>query len=162
MWVKLLSLGPEQWEGTLDNEPSDMPQLRPGNRIAFQPFHIIDLQYSDDRDVPSLLPNRQYWDRCVVDRCVLDDNVPVHYLYREQPDLGQDRDTYADSGWRIRGDYRNISGEQLDQRDVEYIALGKVLNADDSWLHLIDSPVGTAWLRNFATDQYEMEYKDPH
>ncbi|EGF91960.1 hypothetical protein ABI_03920 [Asticcacaulis biprosthecium C19] len=60
----------------------------------------------------------------------------------------------------MRGDYRDISEEELESRDVTYIALGKVLNVDDSWLDLIDSPIGSAFLRNFETGQYEPEEPD--
>jgi len=160
MWVEVTSASGENLIGKLDNTPSDMPQLKPGDVIHFQRFHIIDVQ--SDREPPKeSLAQRQYWDRCMVDRCVVDDNVPVYYIYREEPDLDKDGDKYPDSGWRIRGDYRDISDEELDARKAAYIALGKVLNADDSWLHLIDSPIGSAFLRNFETGEYEVYDRDP-
>ncbi|MDI1295132.1 MAG: DUF2185 domain-containing protein [bacterium] len=155
MWVILDSRGPKEWQGRLDNSPSDMPQLQAGDQICFQPHHIIDLQFEGEREVPEQIPVRQYWDRCLVDNCVVDDGVPVHYIYREAADLAQKGDRYPDSGWRIRGDYRATSDDDLSKRPMEYIAIGKVLNADDSWLYLIDEPIGCAYIRNFATETYE-------
>ncbi|KAA9018242.1 immunity protein Imm33 domain-containing protein [Sphingobium limneticum] len=155
MWAEVKNIAPEGWTGALANTPCDMPQLREGSRLTFQPFHIIDLIYEGDREAPPGLPRREYWDRCMVDSCVLDEGVPVYYIYRDEPDMGDEDDKYPDSGWRIRGDYRDLNDEQLHARKHDYIAIGKVLNADDSWLHLIDSPVGSAWLRNFETGGYE-------
>lgn len=154
MWVEVTSVSGENLAGKLDNTPSDIPQLKPGAVIHFQRFHIIDVQSGSELPTENKA-QRQYWDRCMVDRCILDEGVPVYYLYREEPDLGEKGDKYPDSGWRIRGDYRNISDEDLDARKAGYIALGKVLNADDSWLHLIDAPIGSAFIRNFDTGQYE-------
>jgi len=84
----------------------------------------------------------------MVDRCILDDGVPIYFLYREEPDLARPDDAYPDSGWRIRGDYRALSDDEFDARKQDYVAMGKVLNADDSWLHLIDAPTGSAFLRD--------------
>lgn len=158
MWVRVREVTPSGLCGELNNEAFDMPQLELGHSIRFQAFHIIDID--TDRTLPDELPRKEYWDRCIVDRCVLDDGVPVSFIYREEPDLAQPDDKYPDSGWRVRGDYRDISEEELESRDVTYIALGKVLNVDDSWLDLIDSPIGSAFLRNFETGQYEPEEPD--
>jgi hypothetical protein len=155
MWVEVKSIAPDGWTGILANTPSDMPQLREGSPLIFHPFQIIDLIYDGDRQGPAEPPRRAYWDRCMVDRCVVNDGVPVYFLYREQPNMTEEGDSDPDSGWRIRGDYRDLSDEQLNTRKADYIAIGKVLNADDSWLHLIDSPIGSAWLRNFETGEYE-------
>jgi len=38
-----------------------------------------------------------------------------------------------------------------------YVALGAVLNQDDSWLHLIDEPVGARYMRDFRRDTYVAE-----
>ena len=153
MWVEVDVVEPEGVVGKLDNMPSDMPQLKPGDTVRFQPFHIIS--FFTDKVLPDEAPQRQYWDRCMVDRCVIDAKVPVYYIYREEPDIGEEGDRYPDSGWRLRGDYRDITDEALAERDTLYIALGSVLNADDSWLHLIDFPIGSAFLRNFETGKYE-------
>lgn len=157
MWVLVASISGDQLQGVLENVPWDMPQLQLGEIVAFCRSDIIDVQWAEERaqPPPAAPPCREYWDRCMVDICVVDDGVPVHYLYREAPDLEAEGDKYPDSGWRIRGDYREVDDDEVDKRDAEYIALGKVLNADDSWLHLIDAPVGSAFLRNWETGAFE-------
>lgn len=159
MWVKVTDVTPKYVIGALRNTPLDMPQLKVGSEIRFQPFHIID--FDTERDLPDEPKQKQYWGRCMVDRCILDEDVPVYYLYREEPNLDEPGDKYPDSGWRIRGDYRNVSDEEFEARKAAYIALGKVLNADDSWLHLIDSPIGSAFMRNFETGEYEIYEREP-
>ncbi len=153
MWVEILSVERDTLSGKLLNKPFDMPQVKTGTFVQFQRFHIIDV--TSERPLPEDPPQRDYWDRCMVDRCVLDRQEPVYYIYRETPDMTEEGDKYPDSGWRIRGDYRHISDDELEARKASYIALGKVLNVDDSWLHLIDSPIDTAFIRNFETGQYE-------
>ncbi|MBO9698539.1 MAG: DUF2185 domain-containing protein, partial [Sphingopyxis sp.] len=124
--------------------------------VRFERHHIIDLIWSDERETqpPPAPPRREYWERCFVDSCVLDGDVPVYYLYREEPDDTDDDDTYPDGGWRIRGDWRDISEEEFEERKCDYIAVGKVLNEDDSWLHLIDAPTGSAFIRDDETGEF--------
>lgn len=160
MWVEVTSVSGEELTGSLLNQPFDMPQLKPGAQIQFKQFHMIDI--TSERELPLDEPKqKQYWDRCMVDRCVVDEGIPVYYLYREEPDLAAPDDKDPDSGWRIRGDYRNVSDEDFEARKAAYIALGKVLNADDSWIHLIDSPIGSAFMRNFETGEYEIYEREP-
>lgn len=148
MWVMITQAAGEALTGRLDNAPSELHQLRPGDIVQLKRHQVIDILWDEAREIapPSAPPRRDYWERCLVDRCVLDDGVPVYYLYREAPEPSEADDSYPDSGWRIRGDYRDMSDEDLNARAVDYIALGKVLNADDRWRHLIDEPVGSAFI----------------
>ena len=155
MWVLVTEIHDNAFAGTLDNDPADMPQLQYGDRVDFQPFHIIDISWADEAKAARFAEEeKQIWDRCLVDRCVIDDGVLVHYLYREDPDLEEEDDKFPDSGWRIRGDYRHISDAELDDREVAYVAMGLVLNVDDSWLHLIDEPIGSEYIRDFDTGEF--------
>jgi hypothetical protein len=43
----------------------------------------------------------------------------------------------------------------MGERGAAYVALGAVLNRDDSWLELIDAPIGSAFMRDFETGAYE-------
>ncbi|MGY2732581.1 immunity protein Imm33 domain-containing protein [Sphingomonas sp. UYP23] len=150
MWVTLTSAEGDALVGTLDNVPFDMPQLRIGASISFQRCDIIDVQWNADRTAspPPPDPGREYWDRCLVDACVVAGTSPVGYLYREEPDLGQASDTFPDSGWRIRGTDAAISVDERNGDSPNYVALGAVLNRDDSWLALIDAPVGSRFVRD--------------
>ena len=158
MWVIVSTVDGDAMTGALANEPYDIPQLKPGDEIRFRRSDIIDVELAgDDRNRIGLVERREFWDRCLVDRCVVQDGVRVGYLYREAPSLAGPSDRCPDSGWRIRGEQGDESDAAMDAREADYIALGAVLNEDDSWLHLIDEPVGTAWLRNPDTGEFEVE-----
>lgn len=156
MWVKITTMNGNDLIGKLDNVPYDMPQLKPDDLIAFKRSDVISILWDEARTIapPSAPDRREYWDRCLVDACVVDGQVSVYYLYREEAEPGEPDDSYPDSGWRIRGDYLDISQEELEAREVRYLALGVVLNMDDSWLHLIDAPIGSAFIRDEATGEF--------
>lgn len=155
MWVTISSADGDLLTGRLDNTPSDMPQLRAGRKVTFRRADVIDILWAEDRAAkpPPPAERRQYWERCMVDSCVLEGDTPVDYLYRETPDLGQPEDEHPDSGWRIRGTDEGIAEDERAGRGPEYIAIGKVLNQDDSWLHLVDAPIGSAFIRDRDTGQ---------
>ncbi len=157
MWVEVTGIDGDQLTGNLANTPLDMPQLSAGDRIRFHRWQIIDLRWGDDRSTtpPPAPEPREYWDRCMVDDCVMNGRSLVHYLYREAPDLGRPEDRFPDSGWRIRGSDEAIAADEAAGLAPKYIALGAVLNRDDSWLHLIDAAEGSAYRRDPASQKFE-------
>ena len=163
MWVKITEREGDNFVGLLDNIPFDMPQLSPGDRVEFSLKHIIDIDWDDEELEKRRLnrrEKRQYWDRCLVDKVVLSHKIPVQYIYRETPDMGNDDDKYPDSGWRIRGNIDLMTQEQYDNEDASYIAIGKVLNIDDSWLDLVDSPIGSRFFKNEETGKFEADTEE--
>lgn len=151
VWVRVESANPDWIEGTLDSEPSDMPLLPIGSKIRAPRTHIINILFDSPEKEAALKsePPREFWERCLVDQAILDGKLPVHCIYRQAPNLTRDGDKFADSGWRVMGDMRNASEEELAERKLAYVALGAVLNRDDSWVHLIDEPIGSAYERDF-------------
>ncbi|KGB53032.1 hypothetical protein FG91_02962 [Sphingopyxis sp. LC81] len=156
MWVIVTDADGANMAGTLDNEPSDMPQLKAGDRINFCRDHIIDIIWDDDRVTPPPPSprSRDYWDRCFVDNAILDGRRKVEFLYREEPEPPREGDKFPDSGWRIESDPPELSDIESSSPPFSYVALGAVLNRDDSWLHLIDEPVGNAFERDPGTGQF--------
>jgi hypothetical protein len=150
MWIRVTSARSDWLEGTLESQPHDMPELPQGAILQLPRSHVVDVILADAaRTPPTVKPKREYWARCIVDQCVLVRELKVGYLYREAPVMTKEDDRFPDSGWRIRGDPRGASVEQLGSREVAYIALGAVLNRDDTWLHLIDEPVGARFEKDF-------------
>lgn len=147
MWVKVCSASHTWVEGPLESDPCDMPGVVRGATVRVPRTHVMDVIFQDP-EIEAALPmdsRREYWERCMVDQVVLDGKLPVHIIWREEPNLTQNDDQFPDSGWRIRGDMRGVSVEELSERKTAYVALGAVLNQDDSWIDFIDEPVGVAY-----------------
>ncbi len=142
MWVKVEEVLPDGFAGRLDTTPSDMPQLAPGAALFVPRDWTIDIDWAEGHEPPEYPPRRDYWERCMVDACVLEGRSLVDYLYRETGDLHGPDDEHQDSGWRIRGTGAGIAEDEQLGRSPSYVALGAVLNQDDRWLHLIDEAVG--------------------
>ena len=153
MWVLIEEIDGDRFRGRLANKP-DEPILARGDKVEFERRHILDVNYAEGKAEPVVQPARSYWSRCLVDKCVLNEAVPVEYIYRETPEDSKEGE-YPDSGWRIRGRQGDATDEQMDEREVSFVALGAVLNRDDSWLDLIDAPIGSAFKRNCETNRYE-------
>lgn len=133
MWLEIISRDGEQFVGRLDNTPRFIPDLHINDEILFSSCHIIQSQRDDP--VPSLAD--RYTERCFVTSTVLNDQCPVHALYREEVDAeGEER---RFSGWTL------MAGDETDDYcDVpdnwHFVSLGAVFNIDDSFRSLIDQP----------------------
>lgn len=156
MWVLVQTVEGDHLTGRLDNVPAEpTAPLRAGDVVRFRREQIIAIDWARPEQAPEPVARRGYWQRCLVDACVLEGEMPVGFLYRESPDMTEAGDADPDSGWRIRGRMDDASDAEIDAREARYVALGAVLNRDDSWLELIDAPVGACFRRNVATGAYE-------
>ena len=148
LWFTVLSVSDDQFEARLESEPYDMPSFPKGRIIEVPRQAIVGLVFADER--PRIPEPRQYWERCFVDGSVLEGTRRIAYLYREDPETSTG-DTFPDSGWRVRASTAGQSALEAEKEAVQYVALGAVLNKDDSWLRLLDSPVGSSFRRDFET-----------
>lgn len=158
MWVTVREAEGENLSGVLENQPFEKTStLNVGARVYFKRYNIQSVQWANPKSAPQPDEYREYWERCLVDECVVDGSAPVEYIYREEPDMQQDGDKYPDSGWRIRGQMGSMTDEELAVRKPQYISVGVVLNKDDSWINLIDAPIGSRFMRDFDKNVYNLE-----
>jgi hypothetical protein len=153
MWVKVTTKSGLSFEGTLENEPWEKG-LEPGLAVKFGIENILDIEWANPDDHAEFHAHHTFLGRCLVDDCVIYDAVPVQYIYREEPEPFEEGETYPDSGWRIRGQFDHPGAPALGERKLSYVALGAVLNQDDSFLPMLSAEVGAAFERNFATGDY--------
>lgn len=141
MWVSVHSRNEDgQFTGTLQDTPHFIKDLKPGAMVTFEEKHVIgdDLPADDDDDdIVS-----RYYPRCLVTRRVLYDGAKVTCLHREVPDPRGQGPIAGDSGWRL------LAGDETPEymsnpENVFYVSLGAVLNRDDRFVHLLDSPIGS-------------------
>ncbi len=143
MWVLVETIEPlGHFTGKLDNMPGYIEDLKAEDPVAFEARHIINTQHDNDDN----LVNR-YAGLCFVTKKILEDGAPVGYLYREEPDNGND------SGWRFTAN--DESDDYIhDSANVALVSLGAVLSVDDRFIALLDSPAGSAYAFDHDTQQF--------
>ena len=156
MWVLVDRIDDGILHGILDNEPHDMPLIARGDKVSVPITHVISVQFDDPAKAPPSAQPDDYFERCFVDACVVEGRSRAVYLYRENSDMTREGDPAPDSGWRIRGTQAAIDEDAKLGAEPMYIALAKVLNADDRWLHLIEAPIGST----FQWDDDLQSYSD--
>ncbi|WP_170400560.1 immunity protein Imm33 domain-containing protein [Ruegeria arenilitoris] len=155
MWVIVEHRDGTNLLGRLDNTPDDIPGLNPGDPVEFQIHHVIDVDWEDPELNARFASDFNNWfARCFVDDAVLERRARVGFIYREDPEHDEE-DKYPDTGWRIRADVEQLSQEEYDDTPCSYVAIGAVLNCDDSFVHLLSEPVGSRFLRTEG-DTYEL------
>lgn len=158
MWVIIENGDGAHLRGRLASEPLEpTASVQTGDTVRFERSDVIAISWADTSKPSAPRTVREYWDYCLVDECVLDGSEPVEFIYREAPNTDRNGDKYSDSGWRIRGRIGKSTDNEVEARRARYVALGVVLNRDDSWLHLIDGPVGARYMRDFNRGVYVAE-----
>jgi hypothetical protein len=163
-WFDVHSADGEWIEGKIVKDPDLGDDHHPilDQVIRVPKRTIWDIRFEDPQKDELLreVPRRKYANYCLNDWHVQFCRS-VQYVYRVEPCLTMEGDEFPDSGWRIKGNRRAFSEEEFWSLEAtKYYPLYLALNKDDSWLHLIDKPVGTAFKRDRKTGLF-VEVKAP-
>ena len=86
MWVLVEKTDGDELRGVLKNHPDEPTSpLKEGDPVAFKREHILAIEWDNPDGAPPGLNRREFWDRCLVDQCVLDGEEPVEYLIAKNP-----------------------------------------------------------------------------
>jgi hypothetical protein len=139
MWVEMREVRDGRFVGALDNEPSFIVDLEPGDAVHFGPEHVAAIY-----DSPSGLqiPFAKF---ALVTRDVFEDRrFPVE-AYRVEP-------TAEDSsGWTLIGP----EGDAGDTGDLRRVLVGDLIEWFRTLDSILDEPVGTRWTWNPERLEYE-------
>lgn len=143
MWVVVDSIEPDgKFAGRLNNHPAWIKDLKLDDLVVFDASHIINTEHDDDDNLVE-----RYIKRCYVTNRILREGAKVGYLYREAPD------NERDSGWRITAN--DESDEYMSEsKNFAFVSLGAVLSRDDSFVHLLDAPEGSAFAFDVRTKSF--------
>lgn len=140
MWVEITAIQNGKYSGTLANDPYYIKDLKHKDVLAFEARHIIQV-YDLDETEPHF--TEKYLHRCIATQKVLYENTKIKYFYRQES-LGELQNGIYDTGWVF------MAGDETDEylenvENLHMVSLGAVLNKDDSFVHLLDEPVGSAF-----------------
>jgi hypothetical protein len=89
MWVQVAGRDGDNYTGFLDNQPSLIMTLKPGDHIKFRAEHVAAIAY----DVAALGYDPLL--KVMVNRKVVQEDVPPHRAYKDEPARPDD------SGWTV-------------------------------------------------------------
>ncbi len=113
--------------------------------MRFADYHIISVLEPKFSSAEDDHAEARAFSRCRVDPAIIDDGARIGTIERLAPDPGEGA-RFSDTGWRIFAE----GAPRPDADDMLYLAIGVVLNKDDSILPYLDAPVGTSLRRNAA------------
>ena len=143
MWIAVDGVGPDgTFQGRLNSNPQYIEDCAAGDRIQFLAKHIIQTEHD-----PRENPVARYARDCFVTLRVVRDGARVGCLYRAKPEAD------VDSGWRI------MAGDEPESyfaihSNIVCTSLGSVLNRDDSFRDLLQSPIGSTFRRDPGTGAF--------
>jgi hypothetical protein len=136
MWVEVREVHPHGYLGALDNVPSFLAELQPGDLIAFGAEHVIALEQS-----PTGLP-LPYGQYALVSKDIIESDAWPTAAYRETPAAADS------SGWVLTA---STSKEPLVPILVDdLVTQFRILDS------ILDEPVGTQWVWNPDTVEYTL------
>ena len=143
MWVIVDQIQSDgRFIGRLDNSPHWIEDLKRGDEVVFDARHIINTEHDSDDNIVE-----RYIKRCYVTQKVLREGARVGYLYREEPE------SEHDSGWGFTAG--DESEEYMDDaKNIAFVSVGLVLSKDDSFIDLLDAPVGASFVRDAETGAF--------
>ena len=141
MWVQVLEARPGSYAGALDNVPSFIADLQPGDRIEFAPEHVCAIELPGAAPVP-------YGEAVVVSRLVADEGAWPGELRRYPP---------PEPGWSGWFVFACIEGDEFrrDQGNFSPMSVDELLRRFRVLDSVLDEPVGTGWVWNPDALEYE-------
>ncbi|WGW02473.1 immunity protein Imm33 domain-containing protein [Tropicibacter oceani] len=125
--------------GVLDNQPFGFEGLSVGAPVTFRDFHVIALMQPRHPDPHGDAQEDAMFARCHVARSILSGQARIARIERHAPGEGGD---HVETGWRLQAE----GDAPLDT--LQHVAIGAVLNLDDSILPYLDAPVGARFERD--------------
>lgn len=130
MWVEVDGRDDRGWTGRLSNVPFGLRAIQLDDTIQFQDYHIIDvdpLRLEDEDPVAQ----GAYFARCHVAQDIIDGKDTVQRIERREPRAPDPNTDIQDTGLFLFGT------KDTRTEDMAYVALGAVLNRDDSMLGIL-------------------------
>lgn len=143
MWVTFEGRDADGMFGKLDNQPVGISGLALHDPVRFQDFHIVSVLNPRCTTGEEQAEEDRYFARCRVERAIIEGRARVALAERhDRQDVAQVK--FPDTGWRFYS--TDTPDMQLD--DMNFVAVGVVLNKDASLLDVLHLPVGTVVRRN--------------
>jgi Uncharacterized protein conserved in bacteria (DUF2314) len=90
MWVEVKRIDDGALLGSLGNVPDEPTSpLQKGDLVSFKSSDILAISWTNPASAPRPPEYREYWERCLLDECVLEGGQAVEFIYREEPDMAQ-------------------------------------------------------------------------
>ena len=150
MWVEVLDQRPDgHAHGRLRNHPARLQALQIGDMVAFEPEHVISIEYTDDE----LGYSQDQW--AIIDRAITDDDrAPDIVIWAPGPYVAD-----QDAWWMlVRDDPAGLTTQDVNALTDRFPGLAEPLRAGRGLWELANGDRGDARWRQIG--QQEIDSSD--